>query len=559
MEFLIILIQTVGGLGVFLYGMAKMSDGLKMAAGGKIRSILAGLTKNRVLALLVGAAITALVQSSSASTVMTVGFVNAGLLTLKQAVSVVIGANIGTTLTAWLVSIIGKFKISAYALPAIGAGFFMRMYGRKGKWFEWGNILLGFGMIFLGLDVMKEAFGPIKKSQAVIDLFARFSQNPLLGVLVGAAFTMLLQSSSATIAIVQLLAFNGVLDLYSAIPLILGDNIGTTITAAIASIGTNVNAKRVARAHLLFNIVGVSLIFPFVWLGVYGRFIEAVFPGEISAANIMAHIALSHTLFNVVNALFFTLFLDALIKVATALVKSEKADEVLVPRVLEERLLDDPSIAMEQVVREIVNMALTAKKAVASAETAFLQCDEKAAKQAMEYEKLINEYQSSITRYLIRISEKHLSARESNAYPVLIHCVNDLEKVGDYAKNMAGDALEVCVSRCPLSAGALAEIAAMFRTLHGLMDLVIASLRDRDMAGAKKALALEDEIDWMKLAFREGYLRRLRENAGSPEGEVVLMDQAKNIEKAADHLVNIAQSVIQDLQWDSRTVEAFAW
>ena len=244
-----------------------------------------------------GTGVTALIQSSSATTVMTVGLVNAGLLTLKQAVSVVLGANIGTTFTAWLVSVIGKFKISFYALPAIGVGFFMMMFSKRRRLKEIGEIVFGFGVLFLGLEIMKDAFSPLKKSKQIIDIFAYFSKNPLMGVLVGTFFTVILQSSSATIAVVQLLAFNGVISFDSALPLILGDNIGTTITAQLGTIGTNVNAKRTAHAHTLFNVIGVSIMLPFVWSGLYGRLVDFVFPGAITKTNIMAHLAVAHSLF----------------------------------------------------------------------------------------------------------------------------------------------------------------------------------------------------------------------------------------------------------------------
>ena len=407
MIWLSIAFQTVGGLGVFLFGMTIMSDGLKLAASDRVRNILSHLTKNRLLALMIGLGVTALIQSSSASTVMTIGFVNAGLLNLKQAVSVNLGANIGTTFTAWLIAIIGKFKISTYALPAIGIGFYLKTFAKKQRFIEIGMILLGFGLLFLGLDIMKDAFGPIKESPIVMDTFARFSTNPLLGVLVGTVFTMILQSSSATIAIVQLLAFQGVISFDAALPLILGDNIGTTITAELASIGTNLESRRAARANTLFNVFGVCFILPFVWLGLYGRFVEFVFPGEITPTNIMAHIAVAHSAFNIINAAIFVVFVDVLIKAASTLVIKGKKAVQMTPELLQEHLLSTPAIAMEQVVKEIIRMAKLARMGVEYAQKGFNENNEVLLTKASEIEHATDEFQHAITGYLVRISEQH--------------------------------------------------------------------------------------------------------------------------------------------------------
>jgi phosphate:Na+ symporter len=302
-----VLFGTLGGLGIFLYGMKLMSDGLKRISGEKLRRVLSVLTKNRFSAVLVGAGFTALIQSSSAMTVMAVGLVNsgfmsltqAGFMSLTQAIGVVIGANIGTTVTAWLISAFAVFKISQYAYPAIGIGFLMTFIGKRRTVKNWGAALLGFGLIFLGLSVLKESFGPLQDSVFIKDMFVNFGRNPILGVLVGASATMLLQSSSVTVAIIQVMALQGLLDFNSAIPLILGDNIGTTITAQLASLKSNPNARRTANAHTAFNVIGVMYMIPFVWLGYYPRLIEWIVPGEITMKTIMVHIAVAHTVFNV--------------------------------------------------------------------------------------------------------------------------------------------------------------------------------------------------------------------------------------------------------------------
>ena len=296
--------ELVGGLGFFLFGMKFMSEGLRKVAGDRLRKILELLTKKPIVGLLAGAGVTALIQSSSATSVMVVGLVNAGMLTLKQAISMVLGANIGTTVTAWLVSFLAIFKITNYALPAVGIGFLIVTLGKARNTKLWGEVLLGFGILFIGIHFMKVAFAPLEESPQVKEIFISFSRYPILGVLVGMVITMLLQSSSATIALVQVLAFEGLISFEAAIPLILGENIGTTITAQIAAIGTNTSARRTAMAHTMFNVIGTCYMLIFVYLGIYARAIDWIIPGPITTSNIMIYIAVAHSVFNVFNAFF---------------------------------------------------------------------------------------------------------------------------------------------------------------------------------------------------------------------------------------------------------------
>jgi phosphate:Na+ symporter len=518
-----------------------------------VRNILSHLTKNRVIALLIGLGITALIQSSSASTVMTIGFVNAGLLSLKQAVSVNLGANIGTTFTAWLIAIIGKFKISTYALPAIGIGFYLRTSSNKRRFNEIGTILLGFGLLFLGLDIMKDAFGSLKESDVVVDMFTQFSTNPLLGVLVGTIFTMILQSSSATIAIVQLLAFQGVISFDAALPLILGDNIGTTITAELASIGTSPNAKRAARANTLFNVIGVCIILPFVWVGLYGKFVEFLFPGEITQTNIMAHIAVAHSAFNVINATIFMVFINALLRAADMLVVKKKGLTEMTPQLLQEQLLPTPALAMEQVIKEIIRMAKLARKGVQYAQKGFNDSNEVLLKKAWEIENALDDFQHSITAYLVRISEQHLVTRESNEYPVLLHTVNDLEKIGDYSDNIVIHANHKIKGNFVIDENAATHVARMFDKVYEMFDIVISALESRDSVVAREAIGIEDELDFMKIECRKEGVERLKVNTGNAETEIIIMDLARNIEKMGDHLLNIAEAVGNELQWSRKT------
>ncbi len=540
---------AIGGLALFLFGMHIMSDGLKAASGEGIRKLLSNLTKNRVIALLVGTLVTMVVQSSSATTVMTVGFANAGLLTFQQAISLILGANIGTTFTAWIVSIIGKFSIAAFAMPAIGLGFGLARFARRGRSQDIGNIILGFGLLFFGLDIMQDAFKPLAQSQAVIDMFATFSHNPLLGVLVGTIFTMIVQSSSATIAIVQTLAFNGIISFDAAIPLILGDNIGTTITAELAAIGTNLNAERTARAHTLFNVIGTVIVLPFVWIGAYGKLIDSLIPGAISPSNIMMHIAFAHSFFNVLNAIFFTIFLDFLTRMTTLVSFGKEGDGKWAPKYLKESLLSDPFVATEQVIKELVRMSEISKEIVLYSRDAFLKEDQKSIEKVHEGETALDYFQSAITKYMIRISEVSLDTRESMEYPILLHSVNDLEKIGDYADNIANYAELRIRKKLVFSSEGIEEISAMFSKLSELFDKVTASLQNRNSLFAHQAIEIEDEIDIMKSKVRQNHIKRLQAHDSRPESEMMIMDLATNIEKMGDHLTCIAKAVRKDLQW----------
>jgi len=312
-----IIFSLVGGLGLFFLGMKMVSESLKKVAGNKLKNTLDTLTKRPIIGLFIGALVTMLIQSSSATTVMTVGFVNAGLLTLGQAISIILGANIGTTLTAWLVSFFALFKITSYALPAIGIGFFLTLFGKSHSTRMWGNFILGFGLLFTGLGFIKDAFSPLEQSKALKNAVLAFGQYPILGILLGSGITVLLQSSSATIALLQIMAFSGVIGFKTCVPIILGDNIGTTITAQLAAIGTNTTAKRTAMAHTLLNTIGVLYMIVPVYAGWYPKLIEMMIPGPVTPKNIMLHIALAHSTFNVINSFFIFLPLIKILEILT--------------------------------------------------------------------------------------------------------------------------------------------------------------------------------------------------------------------------------------------------
>ena len=549
---------TVGGLGLFLFGMGMMSDGLKKVAGQKLKNILESMTKKALIAFLVGAGVTALVQSSSATTVMVVGFVNAGLLTLKQAICVVIGTNVGTTATAWLVSIsgLGALKITTYALPAVGIGFLLEVLGKTRKTKSIGQILLGFGILFVGIGFMKDAFGPLEESPKVHALFQVLGDKPILAILAGTAVTMLLQSSSAAIAIVQLLAMGGAFGsnwetaLNVAIPFVLGSNIGTTITAQLAALRTNLNARRTAWAHTIFNVLGSLIAYPFVHFGLFGSLVLTVSPWKLGPSTIAPCIALAHTIFNVTNSGIFLPLAGLLEKLVVRFVPERPGDAAARPVILEEHLLDTPVIALGQTKREIIRMAKTAKKALMRSVNGIINNDRTDLESVRQIEDFIDGFQLQITSYLSALSRRQLSDVVSIELPVLLHTVNDLERIGDHAVNIVEIAERKIEQKLSFSNSALAEAEQLRKEIDQMFDSVIAALENNDIEAAKSALANEYDLNRMQIDFRRSHVQRMSEGICTPQAGLIFIDLVDNIEKIGDHLTNIAQAIIGGLHWE---------
>ena len=552
-----IIFGVIGGLGLFLFGMVLMSEGLRKAAGPKLKNILESMTKTSLTAFLVGAGVTALIQSSSATTVMVVGLVNAGLLTLKQAIGVVIGANVGTTATAWLVSVSGLqfLNISMYAMPAIGLGFFLQLGGRSRKTKSIGEIILGFGILFLGIGIMKDTFHPLEKSQSVQELLVSLGNKPLLAVLAGMVITMLIQSSSASITIVQILAMNGAFGsnweaaFNVAMPFVLGANIGTTITAQIAASQANRNAKRAAWAHTMFNVLGSVIAYPFISLGWYRAFIAMVSPWELGPATIAPEIAVGHTIFNIANSGMFLPMSGLLEKVAIKLVPKRSSEVAIAPVVLEKHLLDTPEIALAQAKREIVHMAKTAHRAFSQSIEGIIEDDRKKLGSVKEIEDIVDSLQFEITSYLSALSSRHLSEEVSVELPVLLHAVNDLERVGDHAVNIVEIAQRKIDQKLSFSNSALAEAEQLKKEAAQMFGYVIAALENNDTAAARSALVNENNLNRMQVDFRRSHVQRMTDRICSAETGLIFIDLVDNVEKIGDHLSNIAQAVIGGLQW----------
>jgi phosphate:Na+ symporter len=551
---------TIGGLGLFLFGMGLMSEGLKKVAGRKLRRIVESMTKRPLVAFLVGAGVTALVQSSSATTVMIIGFVNAALLTLKQAICVIIGTNVGTTVTAWLVSIsgIGALKITLYALPAVGIGFFMRTLGKTRKTKSIGQILLGFGILFVGIAFMKEGFEPLERSEKVKALFITLSEWPVLAILAGTVLTTLLQSSSAAIAIVQLLAMEGAFGnewervLNVAIPFVLGSNIGTTITAQLAALQANLNAKRAAWAHTIFNILGVIIFYPFVHLGWFSALVGMISPGGLGIA---AKIAVAHTIFNVGNSAIFLPLSGLLAKLVIKLVPEKAGDLAAKPVVLEEHLLDTPVIALEQAKREIIRMSKTAKTALENSIDGIVNDDRRKLESTRQIEDYLDAFQYEITSYLSALSRRQLSDEVSVELPVLLHTVNDLERIGDHAVNIVEIAERKIEQKLSFSDSAVEEADHLRKEAEQMLDYVIVALENNDAQAARAALVNEGNLNKMQIDFRYSHVQRMSEGICSPEAGLIFIDLVDNVEKIGDHLTNIAQAVIGGLQWNGIELE----
>jgi phosphate:Na+ symporter len=544
-----IIILFVGGLGMFLLGMRMMSDGLKATSSDKIKRILTLLTRNRIIAVLLGAGLTALIQSSSGMTVITVGLVNSGLLTLRQAIGVVMGANIGTTLTAWLVSFIGVFRISDYALIAVGIGFFLTLAPRGKSYKSRGQVLIGLGLLFLGLGFMKDAFQPLRESATIMNAFMTLSAQPLLAVLVGALATVILQSSSATIAIVQLLAYQGLINFDAAVPLVLGENIGTTITAQIAALNTNTNARRTAMAHTLFNVIGACYILPLVIFGTYQKLIYYIMPFQLSLSNIMIFIAVAHSAFNIINALLMLPLTGWLERGSIFLTPKAKKEVNGAPQYLDRRLLKSPATALVRARLEVLRMARMCREALELSLDSFLNKDSRNFKQLNELEDAIDNLQEEITLYLVDISQQSLEPSQSDELPVWMHSVNDLERIGDHTQNLMELTERSIRIKVELPEEAKTELLTMFRTLIEMGDSILLAIEDNNREKAYKALSCEDKINRLFIEFRDAQIQRLNAGICKPVDGIVFIDVLNNLEKIGDHLTNIAQAVLRDFQF----------
>ena len=550
----------VGGLGLFLYGMLSISEALRKVAGERLKKILGLLTRTPVIGVAVGTVVTVMVQSSSVTTVMLVGFVNAGLLSLRQAIGAVMGANIGTTSTAWLVAAALKFSVvENLALASLGVGFAMMFIPRNRGRKAWGHVLLSFGLIILGIKTMSEPAGFLKQSEAVAGVFARFAASPVLGVLVGTLFTMVLQSSSATISIMQGLAITGLIPPQATLGILLGDNIGTTITANIAAVGAGVNAKRTARAHFLFNALGVAYMLPLLYVGLgspegslYHRAVSHILSFmHVGPAvdNVPFYIAAAHSGFNIFNTVVFLGLLRVLERGAVLMVPGTQELTEAEPHYLEERLLETPALALAQAVREVSRMGKIAREALSCGMEGLLSEGGPDAEAFARKEEVVDSLQSQITQYLVELSQHNLSEDESERLPVLIHMVNDLERVSDHGENLVELGERLHGQRLPLTDDAMAELSGMWDAVRSMFDEVLEALDGADGGLARRALKREDALNRMTLELRGNHIARLCEGKCNVLSGVIFLDAVANLEKVGDHLTNVAEAIEAGMTW----------
>jgi phosphate:Na+ symporter len=528
----------MGGLGLFIYGIWEMSEGLHKAFGGRMRNILHSLTGGPKRGVLVGAGITSIIQSSSATTVMVVGFVNAGMMTLIQALGVIFGANIGTTVTGQLIA----FRLTDYALPIIGIGMLTIFLAKKKSHKYLGEFLMGFGILFLGLNILTNVVKPLGQYPWFNNAFVTFSKNPFLAILTGMVVTAMLQSSSVTTGMVIGLAMVNLIDLRAAILLVLGCDIGTCITALIASLGTNISARRAALGHIMFNVIGVIIFLPF--LGFFQNLV-----GHTSG-DLPRQIANANTLFKVINTIIFLPFIRAYAGLLTKIVKGEEEEEIeYMPKYLERHLLNTPPIAIEAAIKETVRTLGLTQRMIGTAVNSLIKNDAKSIEKIIRGEEAVDSLREAITNYLVELMQQELSREESTKIPALIHVINDVERIGDHAENLGALAEQKIDSKMPFSNTALEELKKMYEAINRMISSSIEALKSNSIDEAKLILAQEPSINSLRDTLKENHITRLENRQCNVLSGIVFLDTISNFEKIGDHLTNIAQKVIDDLQW----------
>lgn len=544
------LFSFIGGLGMFLYGMNIMADGLQKSAGGKMQKLMGFLTKNRLMAILVGAGVTAIIQSSSATTVMVVGFVNAGMLELAQAVGVIMGANIGTTITAWIVSMSewgSIMKPEFFAPLLLGIGAFLILFTKSEKKKKVGEILVGFSILFIGLSFMSDAIKPYRDAPVFADAFAVLGKNPVLAILAGAVVTAIIQSSSASVGILQTLALNGVVNWKSAVFITLGQNIGTCVTALISSAGAGKNAKRASIIHLLFNVIG-AVVFGIIMFILF-RFNPVWGSSTINSVEI----SIFHTVFNVLNTLMLVPFADKLVKLSSYIIMEDKSGEQPeisasgeMSRHLDERILGNPAFAMDAVLGEVNVMGqstlLNLKKSLEGIETG----NKETIRSVFQNEKIINEMEKILTAFLVRVDNLSLTEEQHQVIKNLFYTVSDLERVGDHAENIAELADNMRKDDVTFSKKGFKDLKLIAEETILALE---SALKARELSSASDALQEADyerNVDKLEDELREKHIQRLSKGKCVPESGVVFLDLISNLERIADHATNIAGYVVSE-------------
>ncbi|MCK5128542.1 MAG: Na/Pi cotransporter family protein [Clostridiales bacterium] len=532
-------LEMVAGLALFLFGMNMMSQNLEKTAGSGLRKLLQALTKNKFLGLLVGALFTMVIQSSSATTVMTVGLVNAGLMNLSQSVGVIFGANIGTTITAQLIA----FKLTKIAPILLLIGIGMMLFQKKKSVRGIGAVVLGFGLLFFGLNTMSNSMAPLRTMVEFQQLMVQF-KSPIIGMLIGMAMTAVIQSSSASVGILQALAMQELVGIDTAVFIILGTNIGTCVTAMLASIGTSKNARRVALIHLLFNVLGA-----FIMIGLVSIFPVTTWMKALSPGSVVRQIANTHMLFKIVETVIFLPMSGLLVKIVRKIIPGE--DPVREPEKLmyvEDHLFATPTIVVAQLIMEVNRMGKIVEKSIKNAVQAFVKKDQDLVDDVLSDERVTDYLNHEITRYLVKANQLELSAKDALLVGAMYHVVNDLERIGDHAENIAEFAqARIDSKNLRFSKKAIVELEDISEKCNNLLVLANNIFKDSDKDRANVEIApLEQEIDDLEKELRKKHIKRLSSEKCTPRSGTIFIEILSNLERVADHSTNVAYSVLED-------------
>ncbi len=540
---IMIFIAFIGGLGLFIYGMQEMANGLQNAAGKKMQYFLEVLTRNRFMGVLTGAFVTMAIQSSSATTVMVVGFVNAQLMSLTQSVGIIMGANIGTTITSWIVASsewATFLKPTTIAPLTVAIGVILMLVSKKDKYQYLGQVLVGFGILFIGIESMSGAMKPLRDSPVFQQVFISLGSNPILGILAGCAITCIVQSSSASVGILQSIAILGLVPWSAAVYIILGQNIGTCITAILSSIGTSKNAKAAAYIHLLFNIVG-SIIF-MIGAVIYFMFIN---PTIATTAASATDISVFHSAFNVTAMIMLFPFGNLLVKGASKMagIKVGEQDESKHAH-LDDRLLENPSIAIGVGFQEINRMADVCMQGMNLVKDTALNRNKESVDQLFAFENEINEYEATISDYLSKVIRKEISDVEKNLVTGYFHTISDLERVGDHLENVAELGNILIDEDIAFSGTGCDELENLIEITNRCFTLCCEAFKHKDVNKAKEVIFLEDEIDKLVKISQDNHVFRLSEENCNVRSGIIFLELLTNLERISDHANNVAEFVI---------------
>ncbi len=558
------ILNMIGGLSLFLYGMSIMGNGLSKMAGGKLENILEKLTTRRIFAVLLGAGVTAVIQSSSATTVMVVGFVNSGIMKLSQAVGIIMGANIGTTITSWMLSLTGiegnaiwvkMLKPSSFSPILAAIGIILVMSGKgESKKKDIGGILLGFAILMFGMETMSTSVAGLASNESFTNCMTAF-KNPVLGMAVGAILTAIIQSSSASVGILQALCLTGAVPYSVALPIIMGQNIGTCVTSIISSIGANKNARRAAMVHLYFNLIGTVLFM--VVFYTLNTFIDFAFLNK--AAN-AAGIAVIHSLFNIVATIVFFPFANALVRLAEITIpeheneKENKEEEVLT---IDERFLDRPAFAMELCREKVREMAELTKNAIHLSLETLVEYNEEKMQEVIRLESVVDKYEDVLGSYLVKLSSKNISLQDSQSMSIILHSISDFERISDHAMDIVKSADEIHCKGLSFTKNAKYEIETLCRAVRDICDLTVDSFCTDDDKNAIHVEPLEEVIDTLSKKIKENHIRRLKKGKCTIEMGFVLEDILTGLERVSDHCSNVAVEMITIYDNEYNTHEYF--